>query len=287
VRGCLAYDNSDDGFDTWESVENLIEDCISHNNGRYDGNGNGFKLGHGDHDTHIANNICRRCFSDFNKKPIALAGGRGFTMNGGSGNLVEFCTSYMNDEYEFLNTENKPNTIRNSIAVGAPNALNGAIHDHNNWNLGITDPKFVSTDPGSPDFMKLREDSPCRGVASDGSDIGAYQYEGGGEPGLPSFGPGQSAIATIPTTVKPDSLACDLELFIGPDPNTKLATSGKTRFTSTGVQQNVVAPIIMPTLAGTFHVYIDLWYGEHSIGSFVSTQDINIIEGIIGPIIWS
>lgn len=105
-------------------------------------------------------------------------------------------------------------------------------------------------------------------------------------PGLPSFGTGQATQATVPVTLKPANLACDLELFIGPDPATKLATSGKIRFTSTGANQNITAPITMPAAGATYHVYVDLWYGTLLVGSYISNQDINVIEGIIGPIIW-
>jgi hypothetical protein len=172
IRYCLCHTNSDDGIDTWQSTSNLIENCVCYNNGLMLGNGNGFKFGPGGYNT------LRRCVSYHNKKPTTVAGGRGFTANGGIGSLVEFCTSYMNDEYEFLNPQSLFNTYRNNIAVGAPNGgmAGSAVHDHNTWNLGITNPKFVSINLTSPDFLKLNADSPCIGVSSDNTDLGAYQY---------------------------------------------------------------------------------------------------------------
>jgi hypothetical protein len=170
VRYSRFYENSDDGLDTWQSTGNLIENCVSYHNGLLDGNGNGFKLGPG------GNNIVRRCVSYDNNKPVSLAGGRGFTSNGGSGNLVEHCTSYDNAEYEFLNFSGTVNTYRDNIALGTPNAMIGAIHSYNTWNVNIADPKFISTYPASTDYLSLRSDSPCRDKASDGTDLGALQY---------------------------------------------------------------------------------------------------------------
>jgi hypothetical protein len=134
------------------------------------GNGNGFKFGPG------GNNTLRRCISYNNKKPATAAGGRGFTSNGGAGSLIEFCTSYRNDEYEFLNSGGFSNTYRNNIAVGSPNAMKGSIETYNSWNLVIIDPGFISTDPASADYLSLKSNSSCIDAASNGTDLGALQY---------------------------------------------------------------------------------------------------------------
>ncbi|MCP3684228.1 MAG: hypothetical protein GY861_16230 [bacterium] len=185
VRNCVLYENSDDGIDTWTSTGNIIEDCIAYGNHGYGprGDGVGFKLGK------KGGNTVRRC--------IAYNNRYGFGNNGGVNNIIDHCTAYNNDKYPFAHEYywtdnlNTPETNTYSNNIGDSRIYNThpekLIQHNNNWNLEITDPKFKSTDPNSPDFLRLREDSPCRGAASDGSDIGAFQYTGS-EP-QPEFQP--------------------------------------------------------------------------------------------------
>ena len=163
LRGCLFYENSDDGLDTWESSGNTIENCVAYDNGYDDGDGNGFKLGPG------GNNYVTKCISFTN-------GTTGFTNNQGANNIIENCTAYNNGTNNF-ESYNTVNTFRNNIAYGrvgmyAPTP----IQSHNTWNLDIDDPQFLSTDPASPDFLSLSSNSPCRGAGEDSSDLGALQY---------------------------------------------------------------------------------------------------------------
>src|SRR5690606_33443623 len=48
IRRVIAYQNSDDGIDLWDSTNTLVEHSIAYENGRGStGNGNGFKLTNG------------------------------------------------------------------------------------------------------------------------------------------------------------------------------------------------------------------------------------------------
>jgi GH18 family chitinase len=71
------------------------------------------------------------------------------------------------------------------------------------------------------------------------------------------FAPGSLHNFTVPITVTPAGIACTCEIYLGPDINTKTATSGARSFTSTGVQQNVTGSVTMP-VAGTYHTYATL-----------------------------
>jgi len=94
----------------------------------------------------------------------------------------------------------------------------------------------------------------------------------------PLFGAGSSHGATIPITVEPGGLSCQLELYLTPDGGvTKAATSGLVSFTSTGAQQNVSAgPITMPAGGVAYDVYIDVFADGMLIGSYAATEKVTI-----------
>ncbi len=107
----------------------------------------------------------------------------------------------------------------------------------------------------------------------------------------PILAPGSSRTATAPITAKPTGMACEAELFLGPSPTTKSATSGRKPFTSTGVSQSVSLPVTMPTPAAgegaAYHVYIDVYAGDVKFLSYIATEDVVIPGGSIGPITWT
>lgn len=153
IRGNVVYNCSDDGVDTWLSTNNTIENNTAYHTG-YDssgnlaGDGNGFKLGTG------GNNIVRNNIAVNNSR-------RGFDDNGGSGNQ-----------------------LWNNIAFGNPlNYREGLILVSSNRTVN---PLFVSTDPTSPNFLRLSAGSPAIdagvdvGLPYSGSapDLGAYEYGG-------------------------------------------------------------------------------------------------------------
>ncbi len=104
----------------------------------------------------------------------------------------------------------------------------------------------------------------------------------------PVFAPGVTKTAKIPITVTPTGLSCSVELFLGPNASTKVVTSGLKPFTSTGLQQLVNAPVIMPSPAvGTsYHVYIDLYVAGMYLAGYTATDDVVIPSGVVGPITW-
>ena len=93
---------------------------------------------------------------------------------------------------------------------------------------------------------------------------------------MPQFNPGQSKTAIVPATVQPSGLSCQLEVFLGPNDSSKVATSGLKAFTSSGAQQSVPAAIVMPSAAGTYHVYIDLYAAGYYLAGYQATEDVVI-----------
>jgi len=93
------------------------------------------------------------------------------------------------------------------------------------------------------------------------------------------FQPGESKIAIAPITISPSGISCEAELFLGPDDQTKVATSGMIGFVSTGAEQDMILPIIMPADVGTYHVYLDVYAGGVLMGVYQATEDV-LIEAL-------
>ena len=102
----------------------------------------------------------------------------------------------------------------------------------------------------------------------------------------PVFAPGVIKTAKVPVDVDPSGLACQIEVFLGPNATTKTATSGLKAFTSTGAQQSVSAAITMPAGGASYHVYIDLYVAGMYLAGYQATEDVIIPSGSIGPITW-
>ena len=141
---------SDDGIDTWYNSDNIIENNTTFKtgygrDGSHVGDGNGFKLGP------PGNNIVRNNLSVGNYL-------RGFDYNSGSNVQLWNNNAYQN-----------PYNYHGVILVSG--------------NLTV-DPMFVSTDPTSPNFLRLSPSSPAIDAGIDvgfpykGSapDIGALEY---------------------------------------------------------------------------------------------------------------
>lgn len=122
-----------------------------------------------------------------------------------------------------------------------------------------------------------------------GTYLNAYNYviDLWEEAMLNVFAPGAAKVAKVPVTVVPAGVPCELEIFIGPNPTIKTTTSGKIAFTSTGAAQNINCPIAMPTTAGQYHVYVDLTSGGYLLAAYVDLNDIAILSGSVGPIVWT
>jgi hypothetical protein len=76
---------------------------------------------------------------------------------------------------------------------------------------------------------------------------------------MPTFNPGSSHTGTVQLTVTPSGLLCPAELFLSSDGGvTKAATSGQISFTSTGSLQSISLPITVPSVAGTYSVFLNV-----------------------------
>lgn len=93
---------------------------------------------------------------------------------------------------------------------------------------------------------------------------------------MPQFNPGEAKIAIAPITVSPAGLSCEAELFLGPDEATKVATSGRIPFVSSGIEQSVQLPVTMPVDVGAYHVYIDILAEGLLIGAYQAIEDVDI-----------
>ena len=106
----------------------------------------------------------------------------------------------------------------------------------------------------------------------------------------PILAPGSSKTAKVPITAKPAGMACEAEVFLGPNETTKVATSGRKTFTSTGASQLINCPITMPTPpvgeGAAYHVYIDVYTGGFRFIAGIGLEDVVIPGGSIGPIDW-
>ncbi len=94
---------------------------------------------------------------------------------------------------------------------------------------------------------------------------------------MPQFAPGETKTAIAPITAKPAGMACEAELFLGPDELTKVSTSGRIPFVSTGASQSVSLPIAMPSEPGTYHGYIDVFTNGMRFLAYKTVEDIVIV----------
>jgi len=182
---CVAFNNSDDGFDMWESVNNEISNCVAYANGRGTaGDGNGFKLGGRDSG---GGNTVTRCIAYHNVHS-------GFSSNTGDNNFP--CTLYNNTAYANetgFSLYTLPHVARNNLAYdNGGNGVQEVVDDlSNSWNdppgivLGPTD--FLSLDPADMEtaFLRLAPGSGAidAGVdvglpfSGDAPDLGAFEFE--------------------------------------------------------------------------------------------------------------
>lgn len=140
--GCRAWENSDDGFDTYDSPEAVvIENCWAFNNGSlkigsvtYSGNMDGFKVGGNDK---LQNNKVYNC--------IAFGNGlRGFDENNNTGgNVLYNCLAYNNKmNYAFGGplASGQQHDFKNNISLKESSASNfsAAKQANNSWNSGFS-----------------------------------------------------------------------------------------------------------------------------------------------------
>ncbi|CAM4392529.1 right-handed parallel beta-helix repeat-containing protein [Paenibacillus tarimensis] len=188
---CKAWNNSDDGWDFWGGGQSQITKSEAFRNGMDangnpypNGDGNGFKLGGHSAGGWSGNNTIRTSVAYDN-----LA--NGFDWNNASlKNMVYNSTAYNNNRGNFSYAYNfrfgNDDIIRNSISAGTGGVrlADTVDHSHNNWNLGLPDPVFASTTPGTKNFLYLTANSPYIGVGTNvgltfsgnAPDLGAFEY---------------------------------------------------------------------------------------------------------------
>lgn len=90
----------------------------------------------------------------------------------------------------------------------------------------------------------------------------------------PVLAPGESRTATATFPVKPADLACTAELWLSRDGVTKDATSGVKAFTSTGLDQSLSFPIIMPAGGFAYRVLLNVCTDGVLIGAYEATEQV-------------
>jgi hypothetical protein len=198
--GCRAWENSDDGYDAYNSDQTVIfEGCSAFRNGvdvwhygAFAGNGNGFKLGGL---AKQANHRLTQCWSFAN--PV-----KGFDQNNNSGGLTLYnCTGFKNGTNFGLGgalNAGQMHDLKNNVSFGATDTISNAQQNNNTWNLGITaseaDFRSVDMTQGSApraadgslpnvDFLRLADESKLIdkgvdvGLAFHGTapDLGAFE----------------------------------------------------------------------------------------------------------------
>jgi len=93
---------------------------------------------------------------------------------------------------------------------------------------------------------------------------------------MPQFAPSVPKTAVAPITISPAGLNCEAELFLGPDDQTKVATSGPVSFISTGAERSVNLPVTMP-VEGNYHVYLDVYAEDILVAAYQAIEDV-IVE---------
>ncbi len=159
LSNCIAFWNSDDGYDLWESADCRLQQCRAFENGfDSNGDGNGFKLGASNGSLSGRQTVVG-CLAWRNQ-------GAGFDENESlHGSSVIHCTSWGN-RFGFV-AYRKDSLIVNCISFqdNRPYYFGADVtHRGNSWDLGIQNPEFASMNPEQNDFLQLKHESPCRGA---------------------------------------------------------------------------------------------------------------------------
>ena len=81
-------------------------------------------------------------------------------------------------------------------------------------------------------------------------------------------------------------IPCAVELFLGPNAATKVATSGIIEYTSTGGIDTIQLPIVMPSVSALYKVYVDFYINGELAKGFVGTEDVAVPNVEFGGITW-
>ena len=201
-RYCVAYENSDDGFDMGLSKNALVEYCVSLREGvGSSGMGVGYKMSLGS--TANTNNVFRYCLSHGDRQ--------GFNSNTGLKTLVHNCTAIAANNGFVLTRNNSPNSecdnaAHNNLSIdmttirivgqtgclgdiptththnaGSTSAWENGTYGSDNMQLSEAQLAMVSKNPTAAGFATLESESLARNAgvvvnqASD-TDLGAIPY---------------------------------------------------------------------------------------------------------------
>jgi len=81
-------------------------------------------------------------------------------------------------------------------------------------------------------------------------------------------------------------IPCAIEVFLGPNASTKVATSGLIQYTSSGGIDTVQLPIVMPAVSAIYKAYVDFYINGEFAKGFVGGEDIAILNIEFGGITW-
>jgi len=147
------YDNSDDGIDTWKSMNTIVEYNFTYNQGKgKKGNGNGIKLGGAEKKSPLgSNNIARYNISHSNRNS-------GITTNTGKNVLIEYNSVYNNKKFGY--TLENDTRLNNNVSFKNGDKHvgwdNGSEQTNNSWQKE-EEIEFVSLDPNSLEFLKPKK----------------------------------------------------------------------------------------------------------------------------------
>ncbi len=147
-----VYSNSDDGIDTWQSIDTLVEYNLAYKNGRgKKGNGNGIKLGGASKNSLLGRGAVARHNLSYNNRYM------GFNINSGKDVIIEYNTAYNNNGYGYTIADDT--IIRYNISFhnkkGDIAWSNGREQIGNSWQLdkNITKDSFKSLNKTSSNFL--------------------------------------------------------------------------------------------------------------------------------------
>ncbi|WNG20236.1 pectate lyase [Cystobacter fuscus] len=138
--GCRAWENSDDGYDAFDSPETVVfKDSWAFRNGvdvwgygGFTGNGNGFKIGG---NAKQANHQLTNCVAFGQPK-------KGFDQNNNSGGVSIYNSIAYKNGTNFglgnpVNSGQK-HILKNNISLGASNSIANSTEQKNSWNTGFS-----------------------------------------------------------------------------------------------------------------------------------------------------